>query len=253
MTDTMTTRWELVIEHDHFSGTPELYYAGLEFKMVSFNNRHINFEDPNALLEVESECELCGGDGWDRDYEDNPGLSICEPCEGSGYTTVMNPNVLAPLSYYEHGLCRWMVGDSTVSDYGGFDTVGLAGVIVKGDEFDDAAWLALDDETRITALDWVAEEWTHWSNGETYTYQLREIEITRCGCCGENTEKLSSDDWNVWNSVIGTDAMVEEIRNGLIPSADGSEIGLDDIDFDRLTIVGDAAHGFDIADFETAQ
>lgn len=249
---TTTTRWELVIDQDESSSTPELYYAGLEFRMVSFNNRHINFEDPDILIVVLDDCEPCQGDGWDRDNEGNRGEGICEPCHGDGYITAPNPDVLATLSYYEHGLCRWMVGDSTVPDHGGFDTVGIAGVIVKGKDFNDTEWLALDDETRVAALDWVAEEYTEWSNGETYIFQLREIEVSLCGHCGANTESQVTDDFDGWESVIGRDAAIESIRDGLACGGKNDDLQFGGpIDLDKLTITGDAADRFEIYNFRS--
>ena len=112
-------------------------------RMVSFNSHHASFVHPDAIDE---------GD------------------------------ILATLSYYEHGLCRWMVGESTVPDYGGFDTVECAGVIVwNGEDGEREWWNARTDDERATSLDAIASEFTAWCNGEVFGYRL--VELDTCGEC----------------------------------------------------------------------
>ena len=71
----MSIQYRITADYDHDTERPDAYGIG---RMVSFNNRHTNFQHPDHL------------DGEE---------------------------ILATLSYYEHGSCRWMVGDSTVPDY----------------------------------------------------------------------------------------------------------------------------------------
>ena len=117
------------------------------FKVVSFNRRHVSFVHPDEIDES---------------------------------------TILATLSYYEHGLCKWMVGESTVADpYGGFDTVQAAGVIVYSEENGgDRSWYdEQSDEDQRKTLDGVAREYTAWCNGECYYFTLSEI--VGCNECGQ--------------------------------------------------------------------
>ena len=115
-------------------------------KVVSFSNRHTAYQHPDSI-----------------DPEDT----------------------LATLSYYEHGLCKWMVGSSTVSDYGHFDTVDVAGAIVWGDDVSesDREWYnGLDPDEQRTILDLIAATYTEWANGDCYMFRIERLDD--CMECG---------------------------------------------------------------------
>ncbi len=157
------------------------------FRVVSFNSRHTDYRHPD---------------------------------------TIHQNDILATLSYYEHGLCRWMVGASTVPDYGGFDTVEFAGVIVWSEDAtaDDRKWFgSLSDEKRRDVLDSVADEYTDWANGSVYFFTLETVSY--CDCCGSETgtELVESV-----GSYIGSDGLREAVTEYL-----GSDLS-------TIEIVGDA-------------
>lgn len=173
------TKYLLKIEQDHDAERPD---AGAIGRMVSFNTSHLSYEDPEQW--VTSECPVCNGDGWqgpDKGY--GPDDVECKNCDGEGRLQKLHPDVLATLSYYEHGRVKWMVGESTVPDFGGWDTVGLAGVIVWDGGNDERAWWydELDDEKRAAILDGIAEAFTDWSNGECYGYILEVLDECNLG------------------------------------------------------------------------
>ena len=96
----MTATYLLKIEQDHDAERPD---AGGLGRMVSFNTSHLSYEEPTQW--VTSECPVCGGDGWqgpDKGY--GPDDVECKNCEGEGRIQKMHRDVLATLSYFEHGL-----------------------------------------------------------------------------------------------------------------------------------------------------
>ena len=210
----------LTIDHDSDTERPDNGIGHI----VSFNSRHVNFEHPDDWLAVEDECEPCGGDGW-KGGRDPTDYEECETCEGDGYTTSTHPDVLAVMSYYEHGSCRWMVGESVVPDHGGFDTVGVAGVIVWNGGDNDRAWWwnDLTNMKRREILDAIAVEYTMWCNGETYAYSLEGLSM--CGECGH----IASDtiiEIDSCGGIIGTERLIEMIREEMSGiDADDIEIG----------------------------
>lgn len=173
----MTTKqWEIRIGQDHNAESPNDW--GL-FKVVSFNNRHNAFLDPDTIDESEVLC-------W--------------------------------LSYYEHGLCRWSVGQARpTGGWSDWDTVGIAGAIVFQDEVSphQIAWFkALTDEERQKTLESVAETWTDWSNGSVYHYDFYEvIEATTCSNCGHKATRPEADvNEDSCGGFIGDALLVEGIK-----------------------------------------
>lgn len=112
--------------------------------------------------------------------------------------------VVARLSYYEHGLGRWSRQFSGPDDP--WDTVGYAGVLVKGPDYADH-WgnETLTDEQ----VDAYLETYTDWCNGACYGYTL-----TRLGECdlGETHEVETLDSCG---GFIGTEWLVETVREVL--------------------------------------
>jgi hypothetical protein len=100
-----------------------------------------------------------------------------------------------PLSYYEHGLCRWSVaGERPASCRCPWDSVGIAGF-----------WLP-DAETLESARNYggftrrmfmrkrareACDAYTQWCNGEVYGFEIERV--TACPCCGhEGAEPVDS-------------------------------------------------------------
>ena len=230
-------KYELTISYDPDTERPD---SGIG-RMVSFGSRHVNFEHPDGWLSVQEECTRCDGNGWIEDYSqpENHNSAECEPCEGAGFTVHTHPDVLATLSYYEHGLCRWMVGESTVPDHGGFDTVGLAGVIVwNGEDSEREWWDGLDDNHRRLILDGIAAEYTSWVNGDTYWYQLAELSVVH-DCPNCNGHNFDTDLLESCGGFIGIAAVLDDLRDII----SGHEIPTDEI-----TIAGDLADVIDTDD-----
>jgi hypothetical protein len=118
-----------------------------------------------------------------------------------------------PLSYFEHGLCRWSVAGEPPSPLGcPFDSVPFAGL-----------WLP-DDATRASASGYRGPErrsflrerarqasdvYSQWCNGEVYAYEIRRVTI--CSGCGEEQAEIIDqcggfyeweDCWNAARAVL---------------------------------------------------
>jgi len=160
------------------------------FNVISFNSRHVSFVHPDDIDES---------------------------------------TILAPLSYYEHGLCKWMVGESTVADpYGGFDTVDFAGVIVYNEaNGGDRSWFTdMGPKEQRHILDGVAAEYTAWCNGECFYYTLNEIH--GCESCGQVEFKHVDS----CGGYIGSDSFSDYINSEVL-------FGIDPAD---VTVVGEAEY-----------
>lgn len=185
----MPKKYRLTATHDYNTESPNSYGA---FVVRSFSTRHVDNVDPEVFME--KDCPTCNGYGYIDD--DTPQPEDCQACEGIGTVPcnlMEHPDVVATLSYYEHGLCKWMVGESTVPDYGGFDTVGVAGVLTwHPTEAVERDWFyKVTEEEQRKILDDVVAYYTAWANGECYGYSLDELE--QCGEClnveiGENID-----------------------------------------------------------------
>lgn len=179
-------KYTLTVGFDHDTERPDEYSLG---RMVSFYNRHNNFTHPDTYLEMD--CPDCDGYGTVPLSVD----TICPKCEEAGVVECAigeHPDVLAILSYYEHGLCKWMVGPSIVPDYGGFDTAQVAGVIVWNGEDSEREWWDNEPEKhRKEILEGIAETYTSWANGECFWYSLAANE--KCPTCHNVTSDTELD------------------------------------------------------------
>ena len=108
--------------------------------------------------------------------------------------TESNPDAV-PLSYFEHGLCRWSVmGELPAACRCRWDSVGFAGLWLP-----DAATLEsarnYGGSTRRHFMRKRARQacdaYTNWCNGDVYGFEITRI--TTCTCCGaEQSEPLES-------------------------------------------------------------
>jgi hypothetical protein len=127
-----------------------------------------------------------------------------------------NPDAV-PLSYVEHGLCRWSVaGELPATCHCPFDSVPFAGIWLP-----DAATLAsaarYGGRTRKLFMRKRARQacdaYTDWRNGEIYGFDIAHIHT--CPCCGEEqTESVES----VWG-FYGLEACRAEARDALTAQA----------------------------------
>lgn len=141
-----------------------------------------------------------------------------------------NGRPLAILSYYEHGLCQWSRSGHGPADYGGFDTVDIAGVLVWNDpqtsNFNPATdpdWFdGLSDYQQKWIIDGFLDTFTAWANGECYGFTV-ERSAGVCECCGQTRPPILVDSCGGY---IGDDIFPE------IVSVIGAELGktIDDLD-----------------------
>jgi hypothetical protein len=120
-----------------------------------------------------------------------------------------NPDAV-PLSYDEHGLCRWSVaGELPTGARDLWDSVAFAGLWLP-----DAATLAsarpYGGRTRQLFLRQRARQacnvYTQWCNGDIYGYEVRRV--TACPCCGEERAEPVDSGWGLY----GLETCLEEAR-----------------------------------------
>jgi len=204
----------LTIDHDYDAEQPGETAVG---RMVSFNSRHANYTHPDRYLE--RDCPNCDGYGVDSSLDKDSDCgghcdTECSRCEGTGVVDCdlsTHPDVLATLSYYEHGNCVWMVGPSTVPDHGSFDTVNVAGVIVwNGDDVERDWWQNLDVAEQRSMLEGLAAEYTSWVNGDAWAYT-----ITHNDFCMECGHELDTEPLDSCAGFIGSEWFAEAVREAL--------------------------------------
>jgi hypothetical protein len=105
-----------------------------------------------------------------------------------------NPDAV-PLSYYEHGLCRWAVsGEFPMVANCPFDSVSFAGLwLPDAETIGSASGLTQAERRRFMEerARQAAEVYTQWCNGEVYGFEIERM--TACTCCGsEQAEPLES-------------------------------------------------------------
>jgi len=224
--DDMSRRLRLTIHQDYDAERPDAYEP---VRLVSFDRHHINYRNPDTL--TEQPCSVCDGYGErvtdDDDDTGAPVRAVCEVCGGAGYLDgplASHPDVVALLSYYEHGLSRWMVGPSTVPDYGGFDTRPVGGAVVYAEAGDDGSeareWFdGLGDVERTAYLEGLAERFTEWANGAAYVWRVEPL--AECPTCG-HVDSVPGDD-EPWRAALGDDELGAGIAEGL--EALGCDVG----------------------------
>jgi hypothetical protein len=105
-----------------------------------------------------------------------------------------------PLSYFEHGLCRWAVaGELPAGCQCPWDSVALAGVWRPDAETLESA-RHYGGRTRTHFMRKRARQacdaYTQWCNGEVYGYEIERI--ATCPCCGHETAELLDSLWGCY-------------------------------------------------------
>lgn len=240
-TDTTTpeTRDKLIVQvwHDYDAESPN-EFDGL-FRLVSFNNSHRSFGDPARVVDCQYEFE------WtDEEYGEQS--DICElgphgPTPPSDPDRPIPPHdyqppepIAALLSYFEHGLCRWSRMGHGPADYGGFDTVRFAGVLIlcegyrDGDQF-GPWWNDKTDDEKNAVIDSFLTEYTSWTNGETYGYTI-ERPTGNCPTCDRPNEP---EDVDSCGGFIGGDWFGQSLRDQIAYELD---IAPGDVTTDHFTM-----------------
>lgn len=187
------------IWHDPDTDSPN-DHDGL-FRLVAFSSRLLHSDDPDKYI-----------DGTPR------------------------PDIAAYLSYFEHGHCRWSRSGHGPADYGGFDTVGLAGVLLLTDDYVPGGewrewWHAKSEDERNEAIDSFLGEYTDWANGETYGYTV-ETQTGECPTCHRPNEPELVDSCG---GFIGFEYIAEVIRETV---ADLWNVDIADLVAGRHFIIG---------------
>lgn len=229
-TETITTRDEtdtpfsapLVVSiwHDEDTDSPN-DHDGL-FRLVSFNTGHRSHEDPERVLPctfVGTITDPSDGEEW-PDSMCNSGPHAPDYVDPHG---PLPPHEYAPpapiaafLSYFEHGNCKWSRMGHGPADYGGFDTVSFAGVLLLTDDYAPGGeyaewWAGLSPDEKADAVDVFLEEYTNWANGETYGYTIAEQTGTCPTCYRENDPDLIESS----GGYTGSEYFAQELRGTL--------------------------------------
>jgi len=143
--------------------------------------------------------------------------------------TIDPADILAPLSYYEHGDCVWSVGASTVPDHGGFDTVNYAGAIVwNTEDLSEREWFnSLSETDRLATFRSVADQYTDWCNGTVFYYLLETM--VECELGYDHVGGFIDQ----CGSFIGNDSLIDAVAEALTH---------ENIDPYAVTVVGDASY-----------
>lgn len=110
-----------------------------------------------------------------------------------------NPDAV-PLSYFEHGLCRWSVAGELPDDASyQWDSVVFTGIWLPDAETLESA-KTYGGRTRRHFMRKRARQacdvYTQWCNGEVYGYDIERI--TTCPHCGEEAEESLDSCWGFY-------------------------------------------------------
>lgn len=160
------------------------------WELISFNMRHTGYVNPETILACQYETD----DGYSCD-EFHHGENGQHP-----YTP--DPNIAAHLAYFEHGLCRWSRTGHGPADYGGFDTVQFAGVLIWSNGGDGHGhreyWETLTPDKQTEQIDGYLDEYTKWANGECYGFII-EAPAGECGECHRDNEPIDVE--SLWGMI----------------------------------------------------
>jgi hypothetical protein len=141
--------------------------SGCNWRLISYNTRHVTFEHPDTLFRVSRE------NGWLVFNPRDPGLR-----------RRLDVGLAFHLSYYEHGLCSWFrKGCGGPGTNCRFDGVVPAGLLVF--EHGPSAIGAKTYAERAADADKFLQCYTDWCNGNGLSVNVRTSEGDQVdGCCG---------------------------------------------------------------------
>jgi len=170
----MTTMTEQVklrvkIAHDHDTQSPNSEGPGEdgEWTIISFSNRHINYEDPYNYFNFDNGSL-------------NPITDELKQKLENGHAHL--------LDYFEHGLGKWSRhGHGPQCQW---DNAQYAGLLVWNHKPEDMGATTYED--RAKDADNFLERYSDWCNGNCYGYIITKI--NHCDSCGQehDSEELDS-------------------------------------------------------------
>lgn len=193
-------KFRLTIHHDEDSAHLNPNEEDNLFRLHSFSTRHISYTDPDKLLA----CNKCGEDKGDHPIRDYNGRFLCVRYEGpEGF----------PLSYFEHGLCRWsLAGEMDGAPDFRWDGVRIAGFLeVVVSDSERGWWDEQTPEFKVEVARGFVETYTEWCNGEVYGYTLERVKEEVCSL-GFTHELQGDEDLDSCWGFIGFDYFQEAVR-----------------------------------------
>lgn len=224
---TKTDKYRVVHGYDEYEHeSPEEYAL---FRVISFGRRHGNYKDPDIVLACQYESDDPDSDYY-RPCDQLPWVhadgelltnfrAVEDPITDHPYTP--DPDILAVLSYFEHGMCRWgLQGTMQHTPDFRWDGVSLAGVLMwdpsEGDKDGSERkwWDELDEKKRDEIASAFLEEYTDWSNGSIFYVTIQRWIANVCGACLQPNE-LGIGHWENVESVggiVGYDQIKEQAK-----------------------------------------
>lgn len=221
MTTKVKPRFRISLENDHDAENPSEWSL---FKVVSFNDRHSSYQNPDLFLPCHYESdrgnnlnrdgEVCDEMPWNHSY----GMMVdafggqSEHPEIANHEYQPNPDILFPLSYYEHGLCRWSLGGRGPSCR--WDSVGFAGLLLWDAAESERAWFdAKTDEEKQEYAESFLNTYTDWCNGDVNVVVIEKW----------NEEDGEWEDWEAVGGVYGSDVK-DFVLNDMLGNFEDPEI-----------------------------
>jgi hypothetical protein len=173
------SKYVVRIDHDPDTESPSSYDCN--WRVYSFNTRHINHKDPSEFFDDAGKPQL-----W--------------------FANKLRVGLAHILSYYEHGNCVWSLQGTGPQCQ--FDSVGVAGVAVWEDKPSDIGAKTISDRADDCAR--FLKEYTDWCNGNCYWYAIEKM--ATCPTCGHEDDDETIDSCG---GFIGEDAVCEAIRDNI--------------------------------------
>ena len=180
----MGRKLTITIGHDD---SPECPNEWGGWKLVSFNSRHVNFEDPYKYLGPPDE--------YGNPTPANIGIARKLECETAFV-----------VSCYEHGSSHWGLPGEVMQCR--FDTAQVAGILVWEDKPSN-----IDPEARVSSARFALATYTSWCNGNIYGFMI-------------DTHDEDDEGESHWGYYEGDeDDMMEDIASCLEPDDEIEIIG----------------------------
>lgn len=143
----------LAVDYDHDAPNPN---DDGSWRLISFNRRHNNYEDPDKFFEF-------------KDGELVP--------RTIGLRRKLDVGTAFLLSYYEHGLCRWSLRHEGPQCR--WDTNNCAGLLLWEQPAKELGTKVYQDRAQYARG--VLETYTNWCNGQVYCFALDNDGPAICG------------------------------------------------------------------------